>query len=165
MYLPPRSRPIRSYGCALSLQCLLVIFLPMAQPAFAAPIDEFRISDIEQKIRDLESTTREQARQIAQLQTRVGGSLSANPPAATDNSPTTGDQRWLIAANWARLKLEMSELQIIDLLGVPTQIRTSDDGQTRSLLYAMEIGRSGFLSGKVDLQDNKVSSIEPPRLR
>jgi hypothetical protein len=48
---------------------------------------------------------------------------------------------------------------------MPTQIRISSDGHTRSLLYAMEVGRSGFLSGKVDMQDSKVSNIELPQLK
>jgi hypothetical protein len=120
---------------------------------------------MEQRIRDLENTTREQARLIAQLQSQSGGGRNFNSPAAPSRPAGSTEQRWLSASNWTRLKPGMSELQVIELLGVPTQIRISSDGRTRSLLYAMEVGRSGFLSGKVDLQDSKASNIELPQLK
>lgn len=153
------SRPMRRGGM---LSCFLTILLATST-ASAAPIDEFRISDIERKIRDLETATREQARLIAQLQSQTPGAKT-NAPAASA-IPPHDEQRWLMAGSWARLKPGMSELQVIELLGVPTQVRSSDNGQTRSLLYAMEIGRSGFLSGKVELQSSKLTLIELPHLK
>lgn len=164
MFSLPHSQPMRLRGCTL-LRCIFVSLLSISHAANAAPIDEFRISDIEQKIRDLETTTREQARLIAQLQSQAGGNGNVSAPTASADIPPNSEQRWLNASNWARLKIGMNELQIIELLGIPTQIRVSDDGQTRSLLYAMEIGRSGFLSGKVDLLNRKASNIEPPQLK
>lgn len=153
-------RPIRLHGYVLS--CFLMVLLATSS-TLAAPIDEFRISDIEQKLRDLETTTREQARLIAQLQSQTPGAKTSAPIASV--IPTNDEQRWLKSGNWAHLKPGMSELQVIELLGVPTQVRSSDDGQTRSLLYAMEIGRSGFLSGKVELQSGKLTLIELPHLK
>lgn len=155
---------MRSHGRAL-VGCLLLTCFATPNIVAAAPIDEFRLSDIEQKIRDLETTTRDQARLIAQLQSQLAGNRSATRPTTTEPLPNRSEQRWLSAGNWAQLKPGMSELQVIELLGIPTQIRVSDDGQTRSLLYAMEIGRSGFLSGKVDLQNRQTSNIELPHLK
>jgi hypothetical protein len=130
-----------------------------------APIDEFRISGIEQQIRDLQSAVREQARQIAELQQRNMGSNNVPNVSPTTNTVTSGgEQRWLSAANWQKLAPGMSELKVIELLGAPTQIRNDTDG-SRQLLYAMEIGRSGFLSGKVITQNGVVRNIELPSLR
>jgi hypothetical protein len=57
----------------------------------------------------------------------------------------------------------MSELEVISLLGPPTSMRTTD-GQ-RVLLYAMEIGASGFLSGRVNMRDRVVLEVQSPVLR
>ena len=57
----------------------------------------------------------------------------------------------------------MDELQVIDLLGPPTSMR--GEGDTRTLLYALEIGTSGFLSGSVSFKDKKVTQVERPVLK
>ncbi len=52
----------------------------------AAPIDEFRISAMEQRIRELESTAREQARLITQLLAQTGKVVTvAGQVTAIDN--------------------------------------------------------------------------------
>lgn len=134
-------------------------------PTWSAPIDEFRVSDLEQKIRNLETASREQARQIAELQQQVHG----NRPTTTAKGGAIGtthitEQRWLSLANWQKIKPGMSELQVVELLGAPTQLRVSDDRSSRTLHYAMEIGTSGFLSGKVILVAGHVTVIEIPSL-
>lgn len=141
---------------------LLLIACIVQQPVLAAPIDEFRLSDIEQNLRDLQTTVREQARQITELQ-RQSGSKSITSTSSNANS-SAGDPRWLNSAGWNRLKPGMTELQVIELLGPPTQHRSADRS-TQHLLYALEIGRSGFLSGRVVLTDGKVTTIERPSLK
>ncbi len=141
---------------------LLLIACIVQQPVLAAPIDEFRLSDIEQNLRDLQTTVREQARQITELQ-RQSGSKSITSTSSNANS-SAGDPRWLSSAGWNRLKPGMTELQVIELLGPPTQHRSADRS-TQHLLYALEIGRSGFLSGRVVLTDGKVTAIEMPSLK
>jgi hypothetical protein len=143
---------------------VVVILLAMTQSAHAAPIDEFRISDIEQQMRNLQSTVREQARQIAALQQRDGRSNNTPSTNATATAADNSKQRWLSVSNWQKLKSGMSELQVLEILGAPTQIRNDTDGN-RQLLYAMEIGRSGFLSGRVVTQSGAVKAIELPTLR
>jgi hypothetical protein len=44
-------------------------------------------------------------------------------------------------------------------------MRTSDDGATRTLFWALEIGSSGFLGGNVRLRDRRVVAVETPTLR
>ena len=45
----------------------------------------------------------------------------------------------------------MSELEVIGLLGPPTSMR--EEGDARVLLYALEIGASGFLGGSITLRE------------
>lgn len=147
------------------LSCLASAALALytATALVAAPIDEFRISELEQRIRDLETATREQARVLNQLLDQSSTKPLANLPATS--AMRSEEQRWLSANQWQRVQPGMSELQVIELLGPPTQTRVSDDGRTRSLLYALEIGRSGFLTGKIDLQEHRATHIEIPQLK
>ena len=136
-------------------------------PAQSAPIDEFRVGDLEQKVRNLETASREQARQISELQQQVYGNRR---PAASESKPASdvpnaGDRRWLTLANWQQIKPGMSEAQVIELLGAPTQLRVADNDSNRILLYAMEIGSSGFLAGKVVIATGRVTVVEFPALK
>ena len=45
----------------------------------------------------------------------------------------------------------------------PTSMRPAEDG--RVLLYAMEIGSNGFLSGSVTLKGQQVVAVEKPTLK
>ncbi len=145
---------------------VLLSSLTVLTPLHAAPIDEFRLSDIEQTLHALESTVKEQARQIAELQRQLGHTpLPATATTTTTSTPISSDSRWMSSENWLQIKLGMNELQVIDLLGPPTQLRTSDDQTARILMYAIEIGRSGFLSGRVILNKGIVSLIEIPSLK
>lgn len=145
------------------LQVLLLSTCLTLQVASAAPIDEFRLSDIEQKIRDLETTTREQARLISQLQSQTPGMRSTGV-AAPSSASSSSELRWINAASWNRLKPGMSELQVVEILGAPTQMRSADN-QSRQLLYALEIGRSGYLTGRVTISKGTVTAIEIPTLK
>jgi hypothetical protein len=57
----------------------------------------------------------------------------------------------------------MTELEVIGLLGPPTSMRAQSD--ERVLLYALEIGTSGFLGGSVTLRDRSVTEVQKPVLR
>ena len=139
--------------------------------ALAAPIDEFRISDLEQKVRELENASREHARLIMQLQGQPGVTPSTLPSGSKTQS---NEARWLSSANWQRIKAGMTELQVIEILGPPTQVRLAEAGPIparlnevhgRTMMYGMEIGRSGFLVGQVLLRNSQVISVEIPRLK
>lgn len=161
VHLHARKLNSASFGRALLIASLCSFCAP--NTLRAAPIDEFRLSDIEQKIRDLEATVREQARLISQLQSQPASSRSNAVPAVGLRNSST-ELPWINAATWARLKPGMSELQVVELLGTPTQLRVADD-QTRQLLYTLEIGRSGYLSGRITFNQGVVASIEIPTLR
>ncbi len=57
----------------------------------------------------------------------------------------------------------MSELEVITVLGAPTSMRA--EGTDRVLLYAMEVGMSGFLAGSVTLRERVVAEVQTPMLR
>jgi hypothetical protein len=126
--------------------------------------DASRIIQLEQDVHKLERRTQDLSREIEELRRQLersgipsAGRAGAPGPAA---SPSTA---WLNAATWQRVRPGMSELEVISLLGPPTSMR-ADDG-ARMLLYATEIGSSGFLAGSVTLKDRQVTDISPPVLK
>lgn len=138
--------------------------LAAQQALAAAPIDEFRLSNIEQSIRALQAQVNEQARLISELQRQAG--VAVRPQAAPSRGPATAaNQEWLDAANWKRLRNGMSELEVVSILGPPTQMRVSDDKSTRTLFYALEIGNSGFLTGNVVFSDGDLTAVNTPVLK
>ena len=59
----------------------------------------------------------------------------------------------------------MSEFEVIDILGPPSSVRGAPESESRTLMYAMEIGSSAFLSGRVELKDRRVVEVQVPALR
>jgi hypothetical protein len=129
--------------------------------SFTAAGDDLRVTQLEQEVRRLERQVQSLSRRLDELQ-RPRFDAAAPAPRADATAPATGDQ-WLEASRWRRVKAGMSELEVIELLGAPTSMRA--DGDARVLLYALEIGSSGFLGGSVRLRENAVLTVETPRLR
>ena len=144
--------------------CLMLLML--AAPQFAAAADDYKVIKLEQDVRNLEQQVRELSRQVGELQrgaTRPGDQLAspANRPAAT----TPASPLWLDAGNWDRIRIGMTELQVIETLGPPTTLRGAADASARTLFYALEIGSSSFLGGNVEFTDGRVSRIQKPVLK
>jgi hypothetical protein len=138
----------------------LVVLLGIAGSATAQ--DDFKLIKVEQDVRILERQVGELNRQVDELRRELGqpGTSSAPPTRSAGQSPST---QWVNAAAWERVRPGMDELQVIDALGPPTSMRV--DGDARILLYALEIGSSGFLSGSVTLKNKKVTLVERPALK
>jgi hypothetical protein len=137
---------------------VLLICAPIAVPA----ADDLRISQLEQDVRNLQRELRAISQQLDELNrqlSRPGDPL--RPPSASAVSPITGP--WLDASRWQQIKVGMSELEVITLLGPPVSMRAVDS--ERVLLYAMEIGSTGFLNGSVTLRDRKVALVKQPVLQ
>jgi hypothetical protein len=130
-----------------------------------AAADDFKVIKLEQDVRNLEREVQTLMRQVTELRAQLdrSGDRSSfpEPSAATAPPPTTPS--WLDVANWDRLRPGMDELAVIGALGPPTTMR--DESGTRVLLYVMEIGSSGFLSGSVSLRDRKVVDVQKPALK
>lgn len=142
---------------------MLALALVLVSAAHAQAEDPFRVIKLEQDMRNLERQVQTLQRQLDEVRAQLGrsGDRVARPSSAGPATP--GSSAWLNAANWERVRTGMSELEVISLLGPPSSMRQDD--QTRVLLYAMEIGSSGFLSGTVSLRDRAVTEVSRPVLK
>lgn len=138
----------------------LLLCLPLA----AAGAD-LKVTQLEQDVRDLQRIVRMQSQQIEELRRQriPAGQPGALPPPAGPAATAAPAVQWLDASRWRKLQPGMSELDVLDSLGPPTSMRT-DDGE-RVLLYAMEIGSSGFLGGSVTMRDRVVTAVRLPMLQ
>ncbi|HEV8331436.1 MAG TPA: hypothetical protein VGQ22_08460 [Steroidobacteraceae bacterium] len=143
---------------------LVALLALMCHGAMAADDDTYRLMKVEQDVRNLEREVQTLTRQLDDLrqqQSRAGdrssSTRSSGAPAAA--SSTT----WLEANRWDRVRTGMSELEVIGVLGPPTSMR--QDGDTRVLLYALEIGSSAFLGGSVEFRDRAVTAVNKPALK
>jgi outer membrane murein-binding lipoprotein Lpp len=130
-------------------------------PVLAAGADDLKVAQLEQDVRDLKRQVLALSRQLDEIRNRPGA-----PPARIGPTPgtaPTSHDAWVDAAKWQRLRVGMSELEVLGLLGPPTSMR--DENGARLLLYAMEIGASGYLSGSVSLRERVVSGIQKPELK
>ena len=142
---------------------IAALMLLLIATSLAWPADDFKVIKLEQDMRNLEQQVRELSRQLAEVQR---GAATREPPAAP--APRTLvpiSSAWLDVRNWDRIREGMSELDVINLLGPPTSMRTEADASSRTLFYAMEIGSSGFLGGHVKFAGHQVTEVEKPVLK
>ena len=124
--------------------------------------DDLRVSQLEQEVRRLERQVMAMSRRLDEVERPAFTQERSVVPAAAGAAPASGDQ-WIDASKWKRVRPGMSELDVIGLLGPPTSMR-EEDGE-RVLLYALELGTSGFLGGSVRLKNRTVASVQMPVLR
>ena len=138
----------------------MLVALLVLMPLTASAADAQRISFLEQEVRNLQRQVQSLSRQIDELRTRPD--RPTTHALAASVAPSPGSDQWINAARWKQVRRGMSELEVIDLLGAPTSMRA--EGDARVLLYAMEIGSSGFLRGSVTLRDRAVVEVQQPTL-
>jgi hypothetical protein len=143
---------------ARPLRALLLLLLPMA----AGAADDTRISFLEQEVRNLQRQVQALSMQMNDLQRRPDRITSA-PRAATSTATPPGSDAWIDADKWKRVHRGMSELEVVELLGPPTSMR--DEQGARVLLYALEVGSSGFLGGSVRIRNRVVDEVKTPTLQ
>ena len=150
------------------MQHVYLTLLLLAASQFAVA-DDFKVIKLEQDVRALEQQVRELSRQVAELQRGSGrpGDQSTDQSTSMDRRApaVTGTSLWLDAKNWDRVRIGMSELQVIEILGPPTSLRGGADASSRTLLYALEIGTANFLGGQVKLEERRVTQVEKPTLK
>jgi hypothetical protein len=143
---------------------LLALVLLLAQDAPAADDDTYRVMKLEQDVRNLERQVQTLSRQLEDLrqqQSRAGDHTVS--PRSSNASAGVSSTAWLEAGRWDRVRPGMSELEVIGVLGPPTSMR--EENGARVLLYAMEIGSSGFLGGSVEFRDRAVTAVNKPVLK
>jgi hypothetical protein len=137
---------------------LFALLLPIA----ASAADDTRFSFLEQEVRNLQREVQSLSQQVNDLQRRPAGTSTA--PLLPERGATLPESdTWIDAAKWKRLRTGMSELEVIGILGPPTSMR--EEQGARVLLYALEIGSSGFLGGSVWFRDRVVEQVKVPTLQ
>lgn len=143
-------------------QAVLAAMVLLA-PMVAGAADALKITQIEQDIRLLQQQMQEQSRQIELLRARLAPSAALPESRGPPRPSSVQTEAWIDASKWALVQPGMSEFEVITILGPPTSMRAADD--ERVLLYAVEIGASGFLGGSVTLRDRSVVQVQEPVLR
>jgi outer membrane murein-binding lipoprotein Lpp len=142
---------------------ILLAALALWAPVCAMAADDPKVAQLEQDVRDLQRQVLAQSQQLNELRMRLAQQPAAQARLPSSPVVTTSTDLWLDASRWQKLRTGMSELEVIGLLGPPTSMRTT--ASERVLLYAMEIGASGFLSGRVTMRDRVVLEVQSPVLR
>jgi hypothetical protein len=139
---------------------ILAACLSLSTTVLAA--DSNRIIKLEQDMRNLERQVGALQREVREL--RQGTRTVGRPELATPSAEgPASSAAWLNIENWKELHVGASELEVIETLGAPTSMR--EENGARVLLYAMEIGSSGFLSGSVTLRNREVVEVQTPTLK
>jgi hypothetical protein len=144
---------------------LLALLLLLGQSVLAADDVTYRLMKVEQDVRNLERQVQTLTRQVDELKQQLSRAGDRSSPAerSSSTSAATSSTAWLEAARWDRVRTGMSELEVIGVLGPPTSMR--QEGDARVLLYAMEIGSTGFLGGSVEFRDRAVTAVNEPVLK
>jgi hypothetical protein len=144
---------------------LLALLLLLGPGALAQDDATYRLMKLEQDVRNLERQVQTLTRQLDEQRQQLSRTGDRSLPAtrSTEASAAGSSTAWLEAARWDRVKTGMSELEVINLLGPPTSMR--EENGERVLLYALEIGSSGFLGGSVEFRDHAVTAVARPVLK
>ena len=129
----------------------------------ASAADDPRVSFLEQEVRNLHRQVDLLSRQVDELRTRPDRPRSTAARAVPATAAPARSTQWVDAGLWKRIQQGMSELEVIATLGPPTTMR--EENGARILLYALEIGASGFLGGSVAFRDGAVVEVRQPTLQ
>ena len=132
-------------------------------PAASWAADDQRISFLEQEVRNLQRQMQAVTWQLDQLRNRVEPAAPSTPGRTGAVTATDELPQWVDASRWRKLRVGMSELEVVGMLGKPSSMRDEEGG--RLLLYALEIGSSGFLGGSVKVREHAVVEVRPPMLQ
>ena len=132
-------------------------------PIAALAADDLKVSQLEADVRDLKRQVQGLSRQLEELRAQLPRAADRPTPAPSTTPAAADPGAWIDASKWKRLRPGMSELEVIGALGPPTSMRI-EKGE-RVLLYALEIGSSGFLGGSVKMRDGLVFEVRKPTLQ
>ncbi len=147
---------------ALPLAALLLA-ITLTGPASAA--DDAVVDQLRNDVRTLEREVRELSRRLDQLQQAQRTSAAAPGVTRRATAPDPDPSAWLAPEKWDKVTPGMTAQQVILVLGTPVSLRPGDSPGTQTLFYTLPIGDTGFLTGTVRLQGDKVAEIRRPELR
>jgi len=165
-----------SHRTVIVLTCITCAVVGLVPDTPAALVDDLKISQLEQDVRELQRVIQQQARRIEALessvrQSRAGRSPISNSadssvaPATQATKSSVATSAWLQSANWDKLRVGMPESDLLRVLGPPTTSRKSESGNAQTLFYTLELAAGGFLSGQVIVTNERVLEIRKPILR
>ena len=122
-----------------------------------------------QDVAELKRVVRTQDQRIGELEREISRSTSKPPdrdaPRTAERSSQSANAAWLNLKHWERVKTGMSEKQVLDVLGYPTSSRSSENSGGKILFYTQPVGSTGFLSGTVELDNDRVKTVQKPTLK
>jgi hypothetical protein len=138
---------------------IVITVSSIATPTLVAQSRELRnrqFDELKQDIAQLKRTIAEQDRRIAQLEKDVRAlQISAVPGPIPSLVPA-----WHSASNWNLIKVGMSRVQIVEILGPPTREGSVMDVQT--LYYNPGANSTSTLSGTITLVGDRLTEMTPP---
>jgi hypothetical protein len=140
--------------------CLTILLL--LGPVFASA-DEVRERQLELDVQQLRRELLAQGRRIDELERQAGRGVKETSVTMLPVVPVRPP--WLVAANWERVHVGMSEAEVRQVLGTPTTVRDGGSEQSKIFLYALEVAPEAYLAGSVELDAGKVTEVKKPVLR
>jgi hypothetical protein len=165
----------RMSHCSRGITAPVVVLGALVMLSFAFParaqLEDFRTRQLMQDVAELKRVVQRQSQQIEQLQREVeqlSGSKTpgrSTAPEGQKAAEPAASAKWTNLKNWDRIKNGMSEKQVLDILGYPTSSRKEEPSPVKILFYTMPMGNTGFLSGNVELENDRVRNVNRPVLR
>ena len=139
--------------------------LGTASTSFGQTIEK-RLDDAIAEITILKRVIAEQDRRISDLEKAILSLQSSAVPGREQtgaleksSGPQSSKPAWHNNAVWERVEDGMSESQVVALLGKPTSV---ESGVIRTLFFRGEVPGSGFVSGNVQLFNDRVLLVNKP---
>ena len=142
--------------------CLLMVAV-LSGPAYAA--DDAVVEQLRNDVRTLEREVRELSRRLDQMQQAQRQAPSTSGVTRRATAPDPVSSTWLAQEKWDKVSAGMTAQQVILVLGPPVSLRPGDAPGTQTLFYTLPIGDTGFLTGTVRLQGDRVTEVRKPELR
>jgi hypothetical protein len=143
---------------------LVTAMVGAASAGAQAPVDDWRVRQLESEVTRLQRALDAQSRRLEMLEQAARITPPATLPGPVPRPPNTSPA-WLVGASWDLIKPGMKVAQVIAILGRPTSDRYSEEGKLRLMYYAMELAADAVLSGTIRLDDSGVVEINRPVLK
>jgi hypothetical protein len=144
------------------IRIVIAVLVATTTPVFAQESEQGR--QLRKDVDMLKGTVLEQNRRIEALERELRMGTSVISPTVTNERPTKSmslvGPPWHDGNSWGRVKIGMSESQVISILGPPTSVETV--GGYKTLFYRGEVSGSGSVSGNTKLQDDRVWQVNTP---
>ena len=128
-------------------------------PFVSAQARDSRIDQLVKETTQLKATVADQGRRINELENTLKALQAALIPTPKPIPPPT--PAWEEPSNWVSIRPGMSEAQVVQILGPPTNVEAEND--VRKLLYETGSAATRSLKGSVTLTDDRVTAAQPPK--